>query len=35
MGREEAATLPLKGIKLADDILDRAFKKISHTRQAI
>lgn len=35
MGQEEAAALPLEGIKLADDIRDRAFKKIRHARQAI
>jgi hypothetical protein len=35
LGREEAAALPLEAIQLADDILDRTFKKISHARKAI
>ena len=34
-GREEAAALLLEAIQLADDILDRAFKELSHARQTI
>jgi hypothetical protein len=35
LSREEAAALLLEGVELGDDILDCAFKKISHAGQAI